>query len=96
MPFISRGEIIESKPQSIWRISILSDVFWGVINFVILFFRTILNPSATSRGDNYSSGYRVSGQGPDPFGPGGGPRRRMGGFRGGAGAPSCPPMAGGG
>ena len=26
-----------------------------------------------------------SGRGPDPFGPGGGPRRRMGGFRGGAG-----------
>ena len=24
-------------------------------------------------------------RGPDPFGPGGGPRRRMGGFRGGGG-----------
>jgi len=82
--------------KSPWRLSIIPEMFWGIINFVVLFFQTMINPGGSSKGDRYSTDYRVPGRGPDGGGGGGGPRRRMGGFRGGGGGPSPPPMAGGG
>lgn len=66
-------------------------MFWGLINFVVLFFQTLINPDLTKRGTGYTSNYSAPGRGPPP----GPPRRRMGGlFRTGGAAP--PPMAGGG
>ncbi|BFZ08428.1 hypothetical protein BsWGS_11467 [Bradybaena similaris] len=91
MPYISNGQILESR--SPWRLSFVTEFIWGVINFIILFFQTLVNPSKTAKDDRYTSDYRRPGGG----GGGGGPQRRMGGFGGGgAGAPSPPPMAGGG
>jgi len=81
--------------RSPWRLSLIPELFWGIVNFVVLFFQTMFNPNASSRGDRYSTDYRPNGGGNDPFGPGGGPRRRMGGVRRGGG-PAPPPMAGGG
>lgn len=91
MPYISNGQVLESR--SPWRLSIISDIFWGIINIVFLFFQTLINPGKNSKGDRYTSDYRRPGSGPGG-GPGG-PRRRMGGF-GRGGAPGPPPMAGGG
>lgn len=34
LSFLSSGNVLENR--SIWRLSIFSDVFWGIINFVIL------------------------------------------------------------
>jgi len=92
MPYVAGGQVVNSKTP--WRMSIIPDFFWGVINFVVLFFQTMISPDSNSRGSGYTSDHRVGGN--DPMGPGGGPRRRMGGFRGGGGGPSAPPMAGGG
>ncbi|XP_005105508.1 selenoprotein K [Aplysia californica] len=92
MPYISNdGQVLESR--SPWRLSVIPEMIWGLINFIVLFFQTLINPSKNSKGDRYTSEYRRPGGG----GPGGGgPRRRMGGVGGRGGAPGPPPMAGGG
>ncbi|KAK3605845.1 hypothetical protein CHS0354_002480 [Potamilus streckersoni] len=88
MVYISDGQVKDS--QTLWRVSIIPDIFWAIINFIVLFFQTLISPGTTKHGKNHTSDYR-SGQGPPKP-----PRRRMGGFGGGGGAPSPPPMAGGG
>lgn len=92
MPYISsEGQMMAS--QSPWRLSYIPEMLWGIINFIVLFFQTMINPNKNKMGEGYASEYsRPGGGGPD-----GGPRRRMGGFGGrGAGGPNSPPMAGGG
>jgi len=70
-------------------------MFWGVIGFFSLFFRTLIDPNLNKKGDGHSTDYRNTGGRGAP--PGGGPRRRFGGFGGsGGGGPASPPMAGGG
>ncbi|XP_018025316.1 selenoprotein K [Hyalella azteca] len=74
-----------------WSLSRIPNLFWGLTNFIVLFFQTLVNPQLSRRGNSYISDYRAPGRGPPP----GPPRRRMGGLHrmGGAGPP---PMAGGG
>ncbi|XP_052782183.1 selenoprotein K-like [Mya arenaria] len=88
MVYISGGKVQES--QTLWRLSIIPEIFWGIINFIVLFFETMISPSKTKYGNNYTSDYKAGNDGG-----GGGPRRRMGGFRGGGGGPASPPMGGG-
>jgi len=92
MAYVSGGQMLDN--QSPWRLNFIPELFWGLINFFVLFFRTLVNPGSNSKGSDYSTEYRVGNQG--PFGPGGGPQRRMGGFRRGGGGAGPPPMAGGG
>ena len=43
MPYVlSNGSVVQER--SSWRISIVSDAFWAVVNFVGLFFDTLINP----------------------------------------------------
>jgi len=84
--------------RSPWRLSVITDAFWGFVNFVVLFFQTMFQPDKTKFGNEYSSSdYRPGGG--DPPGP---PRRRLGrvggGGGGGGGAPGGGnmPMGGGG
>ncbi|XP_065187395.1 selenoprotein K-like [Sycon ciliatum] len=80
-------------------LSAITDTFWAIVNVVVLFFQTLVNPSltkasksASSNGRSYSStDYRRPGDGPPA------PPRRFGGFHNRKqGGPSAPPMAGGG
>ncbi|KAL9971215.1 hypothetical protein ACROYT_G023713 [Oculina patagonica] len=41
MVYVSGSNVLENR--SIWRLSIFSDVFWGMVNFVILFFHTMFS-----------------------------------------------------
>lgn len=94
MPYLASGEKVDLPLSS--KFLIIPKYFWMVVNFFVFFFKTITEPFYGGKPGN-SQDYRVSGQGPDPFGPGGGGRgRRMGGFRRGPGAPGPPPMSGGG
>ncbi|XP_078373703.1 selenoprotein K-like [Oculina patagonica] len=90
MVYVSGSNVLENR--SIWRLSIFSDVFWGMVNFVILFFHTMFSPGLTKHGNSYaSSEYRPGGGPPRPPG-----RRfgRVGGGGGGAPYNPGPPMGG--
>jgi len=77
----------EINKSTKWCMSV--EVGWWILNFIVLFFKTMFSPSLTKHGNSHTSDYRA-GQGPPPP-----PKRRMGGFRGGAGSPQSPPMGGG-
>ena len=83
MTWIGSGGQVASN-QSPWRMSIFSDTFWAIINFIMLFFQTMFQPSSTKKGSGYTSDYRPGGDAP------GGPRRRLGRPGGGNGGPSGP------
>jgi len=93
MTYISGGQL--NRDRSPWRLSIFSDMFWGFLNVVSLFFRTMMEPDLTSkqlRTSSYSGGGRLGGDQPPPR-----PPRRMGGINHNKkGGPASPPMAGGG
>lgn len=82
------GRVLQSRP---WSFGAVTDMFWGFINLIVLFFQTLI-PGFNDKKDNRSTDYRSNGgRGPPPSGP----RRRFGGF-GGQGAAGPPPMMGGG
>ena len=44
MPYINAdGTVVETR--SYMRLSIISDIVWGVLNFIGLFFDTLINPN---------------------------------------------------
>ncbi|CAI5647006.1 selenoprotein K [Oreochromis niloticus] len=91
MVYVSNGQVLDSRAQSPWRLSLLVDLFWGAVEFIGLFFKTMFHPDMSKNGSSVSSRF-TDGRGP-PGPPGG--RRRMGRINHGAG-PSPPPMGGGG
>ncbi|XP_043244143.1 selenoprotein K-like [Amphibalanus amphitrite] len=108
MPYISADGTVGGSPNY-FSVQGLLGLFWAVVNFFQLFFRTLISPDDNKRGRSYTSDYRAPGQGGGGGGGGGGwggggpggpprgmPRRRMGGFSTGQGAAGAPPMAGGG
>eukprot|EP00069_Balaena_mysticetus_P015261 bmy_09129T0 len=90
MVYISNGQVLDSRSQSPWRLSFITDFFWGIAEFVVLFFRTLFQQDVKKRrGYGSSSDSRYD----DGRGPPGNPPRRMGRInhlRG----PNPPPMAG--
>ncbi|GAA6220079.1 selenoprotein K [Lates japonicus] len=91
MVYVSNGQVLDNRFQSPWRLSLLVDLFWGAVEFIGLFFRTLVHPDMRKDG---SSGMTQYSDGRGPPGPPGG-RRRMGRIIHGAG-PTPPPMGGGG
>jgi len=92
MAYISGGQLNQNR--SVWRLSIISDMFWGFLNFISLFFRTMYEPDLTKKQLRTSSGgHTLGGGGDDPPAP----PRRMGGINHRKNnGPNAPPMAGGG
>ncbi|XP_071445765.1 selenoprotein K-like [Hetaerina americana] len=82
----SRGEICQSQE---WGMSTMTNWFWGALNFVYMFFRTLISPGYNKHGSQYTRDYRPDPRPPRP------PQRRMGGFKS---MSDCraPPMMGGG
>ncbi|XP_058499551.1 selenoprotein K isoform X2 [Solea solea] len=91
MVYVSNGQVLDSRSQSPWRLSLLADLFWGAVEFISLFFRTLVHPDLKKDGNSNTSRFS-DGRGP-PGPPGG--RRRMGRINHAAG-PNAPPMGGGG
>ncbi|KAL7685699.1 putative selenoprotein SelK/SelG [Plasmopara halstedii] len=51
MTYITEGVVVEKRSR--WRLSIVTDVVWGAINFVGLFFSSIFSdPSHTLRSNS--------------------------------------------
>jgi hypothetical protein len=40
MVYISNGQVLDSRNQSPWRVSLLTDFFWGIAEFVVFCFKT--------------------------------------------------------
>ncbi|KAL1021389.1 hypothetical protein UPYG_G00012670 [Umbra pygmaea] len=93
MVYVSSGQVLDSRTQPTWRLSFFTDLFWGAVEFIGLFFQTLFQPDLSKRGRSGSSSSRLS-DGRGPPGPPGG-RRRMGRINHGEG-PTPPPMGGGG
>ncbi|XP_021471355.1 selenoprotein K isoform X2 [Oncorhynchus mykiss] len=93
MVYVANGQVLDNRSQSPWRMSFLTDLFWGAVEFIGLFFQSLVQPDLTKRGNSGSSSAGYS-DGRGPPGPPGG-RRRMGRINHGGG-PSAPPMGGGG
>uniref|UniRef100_A0A7R9TK53 Selenoprotein K n=1 Tax=Micromonas pusilla TaxID=38833 RepID=A0A7R9TK53_MICPS len=77
MPYVSDGSVVERR--SAFRLSLITDVFWRLVNVVYAFFQTMISAeySETYAGKKRGGGKRVGGLG---FGGGGG---GMGGGGGG-------------
>ncbi|KAK9970102.1 hypothetical protein ABG768_026070 [Culter alburnus] len=92
MVYVSNGQVLDSRSRSPWRLSFFSDLFWSAVEFIGLFFQTLIQPDLSKDGRNSATSRFSDGRGPPGF-PGG--RRRMGRINHGAG-PTPPPMGGGG
>ncbi|XP_074581300.1 uncharacterized protein LOC141837829 [Curcuma longa] len=78
MAYVENG-VVKSK-RTIWRLSIISDFFWAIINFIKIFFGTLFSDE---KSDEYKKsgkkwdGGPGGGSGGGPYGGGGGgPRPR--------------------
>ncbi|XP_066472635.1 selenoprotein K isoform X2 [Tiliqua scincoides] len=91
MVYISNGQVLDSRTRAPWSLSSITDFFWGIADFVVMFFQSIIHPDLRRRGYTSSSSSRYD----DGRGPPGFPRRRMGRISH-FGGPSPPPMSGGG
>uniref|UniRef100_A0A8D2HQY0 Selenoprotein K n=1 Tax=Urocitellus parryii TaxID=9999 RepID=A0A8D2HQY0_UROPR len=43
MVYISNGQVLDSRSQSPWRLSLITDFFWGIAEFVVLFTTELQN-----------------------------------------------------
>uniref|UniRef100_A0A8C2LD72 Selenoprotein K n=1 Tax=Cricetulus griseus TaxID=10029 RepID=A0A8C2LD72_CRIGR len=95
MIYISNEQVLDSRIKSPWRLSFITDFFWGIAEFVVFVFffssKTLLQQDVKKRrGYGSSSNSRYH----DGRGPPGNPPRRMGPISYLQG-PSPPPMPGG-
>ncbi|XP_059485423.1 selenoprotein K-like [Neocloeon triangulifer] len=91
MVYVSSGGTLGGS-KSPWQLSTWVDWFWGFINFIVLFFRTLFNPKLNRLDDGnkqYSRDHKPPGGGPPRP-----PTRRTGGFGTISSLPG-PPMGGG-
>lgn len=98
------GSVSDSRPLSVSK---FVDLFWSAIDFVLLFFQTLINPHLHKKGPGYTTDYRPPSGGSGGGGGGGGgqgppkppPRKKFGGFgpssSGGGGSISVPFSGGG-
>ncbi|XP_066389038.1 uncharacterized protein [Miscanthus floridulus] len=76
MAYVERG-VVKDK-RTIWRLSIISDFFRAIVNFIRIFFDTLFSVDKT---DSYKKGYGAGKKWDG--GPGGGGRGPYGGGGGG-------------
>ncbi|XP_042310636.1 selenoprotein K isoform X2 [Sceloporus undulatus] len=91
MVYISNGQVLDSRSRAPWSLSSITDFFWGIADFVVMFFQSIVHPDLRRGYSSSSSSRYDDGRGPPRF-----PHRRMGRISHFGGGPSPPPMAGGG
>ncbi|KAK2840889.1 hypothetical protein Q7C36_012468 [Tachysurus vachellii] len=64
MVYVSNGQVLDSRTRSPWRLSFLSDLFWGVVEFICLFFQTLVKPDLSKDGNQSSLSRYSDGRGP--------------------------------
>ncbi|KAK8951383.1 hypothetical protein KSP39_PZI003428 [Platanthera zijinensis] len=80
MAYVDKGVV---KPKrTIWRLSIISDFFWAIVNFIGVFFTTMFSMEKTNEYKKGSWSGKKWGGGPGGGGPGGGGPGRGGPYGG--------------
>ncbi|XP_028266801.1 selenoprotein K [Parambassis ranga] len=90
MVYVSNGQVLDNRTQSPWRLSFLIGLFWDAVEFIGLYFKTLIHADFSKDKYGVSSRFRDDRGPPGP--PGG--RRRMGRIAHGGG-PTPPPTGGG-
>mmetsp|Transcript_13340 Transcript_13340/g.40016 ORF Transcript_13340/g.40016 Transcript_13340/m.40016 type:complete len:111 (+) Transcript_13340:2-334(+) len=88
MVYVEGGRVVGERSK--WRLSIIPEIFFGVLNFVVFFFRTMIDPTlkpAGARGGNTGPRINTLGGGSGGGGGGGGGSGGGGRRRGNGGAP---------
>ncbi|CAI5736013.1 unnamed protein product [Peronospora destructor] len=76
MTYVSGGDVVAKR--SPWRLSIVTDMFWGIVNFVGLFVTSLFpDPSTATRPNSNIRQGSASNRGLGNYGRGG-PRRPVG------------------
>lgn len=88
MVYISGGGTVTAK-RSLFRLTIFSEIFWGILNFFYFFFASMFSPGSQAK--------KAAGGGTDYRRPGGGGSNGKGNINGfkRQNAPGAPPMGGG-
>mmetsp|Transcript_12520 Transcript_12520/g.37224 ORF Transcript_12520/g.37224 Transcript_12520/m.37224 type:complete len:95 (+) Transcript_12520:229-513(+) len=73
------GTVVEKR--TVWRLSIVSDFLWGVVDFFWLFFQTMIDPQSEHHSLRPRGGSSRGGRGPKPPGGGSGGARRVRGLK---------------
>ncbi|KAF4070671.1 hypothetical protein AMELA_G00288200 [Ameiurus melas] len=64
MVYVSNGQVLDSRTRSPWSLSFLGDLFWGVVEFIGLFFQTLIQPDRSKDGNPSSMSRFSDGRGP--------------------------------
>jgi len=75
MVYISEGNLMDKRTW--FRLSIISDFFWGILNFIVFFFQTLTSPMGIEKDKKKMGRIGSSGSGTS----GGAPPRPPPGFK---------------
>ncbi|GCC21873.1 hypothetical protein chiPu_0000255 [Chiloscyllium punctatum] len=67
MVYVSNGQVVDSRSQAPWSLSSIIQFFWGIVEFISFFFRTLFNPAGAEykrTGSQSSWGRPDDGRGP--------------------------------
>ncbi|KAG1949111.1 selenoprotein K [Pimephales promelas] len=68
MVYVSNGQVLDGRSR--WRLSVLSDLFWTAVEFIGLFFQTLIQPDLSKDGHAGSSSRFSDGRGYSSWVPG--------------------------
>nr|DBA18675.1 TPA: hypothetical protein GDO54_016895 [Pyxicephalus adspersus] len=54
MVYIANGQVLDGQRRSPWRLSFITDLFWGITDFIVLFFQSMIRPDISRRGGTNS------------------------------------------
>ncbi len=81
MPYVGADGTV-TEQRTMLRVSLISDIFWAIVNGIGLFFRTLIDPSAPIPNQNRRSEAQVNTYKANRYGNGGGNGGSGGGTRG--------------
>ena len=85
------GTVVEKR--SLFRLSLPLDILWGVLDFVSIFFQTLVDPEG-AKADRRARGGGATGRGGGGGASGGGGKKKIRGMKDTQGANDCGPAGG--
>ncbi|KAK9406200.1 selenoprotein K [Crotalus adamanteus] len=67
MVYISNGQVLDNQSRAPWSLSSITDFFWGIADFIVMFFQSIIHPDLRRGYTSSSSSRYDDGRGPPGF-----------------------------